>query len=68
VETEFIRYSLLHQRRNYDILEELEVDPIEKKLAQYKQKWLNHVSSMKDIYRKQLLDYRPNEHEGLDYH
>jgi hypothetical protein len=40
------------------ILEELKMDPIKKKLAQYKQKLLNHVSRMEDIrYPKQLLDY-----------
>jgi hypothetical protein len=36
---EFMRrtagYSLLYQRRNEDILEELNVDPMEKKLAYY---------------------------------
>jgi hypothetical protein len=49
-------YSLLDNRRNKDLLEELKVDPIEKKLAQYKQKWLNHVRRMKDIrYPKQLF-------------
>jgi hypothetical protein len=37
-------YSLLDHRRNEDILEEFNVDPIEKKLAQCKQKCLNHVS------------------------
>jgi hypothetical protein len=53
-------YSLLDRRRNEDILEEAEVEPVEKKLAQYKQKWLNHVSRMEDSrYTKQLLDYRP---------
>jgi len=34
-------YTFICHRRN-DILEELKVDPVEKKLAQYKQKWLNH--------------------------
>jgi len=35
-------------------------DPFENKVAQYKQKWLNRVSSMEDIrYSKQLLGYRP---------
>jgi hypothetical protein len=53
------RYSLLDHSRNEDILEEFKVNPAEK-LAQYKQKWLNHVSRMEDIrYPKQLLDYRP---------
>jgi hypothetical protein len=40
-EMKFLRriagYSLLDNRRNVDILEELKVDPLEKKLAQYKQ-------------------------------
>jgi hypothetical protein len=31
---------------------------VKKKLAQYKQKWLNNVRRMEDIrYPKQLLDY-----------
>jgi len=52
-------YSLLDHKKNEDILEELKVDPIENKLAQYKQKWLNHVSRMKNIrYPSQILDCR----------
>jgi len=35
-----------------DILEDLKVDLVEKKLAQYKQKWLNHVSRMLDGYNE----------------
>jgi len=32
---------------------------VERKLAQYKQKWLNHVSRMEDIrYPEQVLDCR----------
>jgi hypothetical protein len=51
------RYNLLDHRRNEDISEH-KVDPIEKKLVQYRQKWSNHVSRMEDIrYPKQLLDY-----------
>jgi hypothetical protein len=34
-----VGYSLLDSRRNEDILEEFKLDPVEKKLAQYKQKW-----------------------------
>jgi hypothetical protein len=53
-------YSLLDHRRNEDILEELRVDPVKKKLAQCKQKCLNHVSRMEDIrYPKEIPDYRP---------
>jgi hypothetical protein len=35
-------YSLLDQKRN-DILQKLEVYPVENKLAQYKQKWLKII-------------------------
>jgi hypothetical protein len=49
-EIKFVRlavgYSLLDHRRNKKFLEVLKVDPVEKKLAQCKQKWLNHVSRM----------------------
>jgi len=43
-----VGYSLLDHRRNENILG-LKVDTLEKKLAQYEQKRLNHVSRMKDI-------------------
>jgi hypothetical protein len=42
-------YSLLDNRKNEDILEEPNVDLAVKKLAQYEQKWLYHVSTMEDI-------------------
>jgi len=32
------RYSSLYRRKSQGVLEELNVDPVEKKLAQYKQK------------------------------
>jgi hypothetical protein len=52
-------YNLLGHRRNGDVLEELNVNPVEKKSAQYKQKLLNHISGTEGIrYPKQLLDYR----------
>jgi hypothetical protein len=54
-------YIILNYRRIEDTLEELKVDPVKKKLAQYKQKCLIHVRRLEDIrYPKQLLDYRPN--------
>jgi hypothetical protein len=43
------RYSSFDYRRNEDISQKLKVDPVEKKLARYKQKWLNHVSRMEDV-------------------
>jgi hypothetical protein len=44
-----------------EIFEELTVHPVEKKLAQYKnKKWLNQLRRMENVrYPKQLLDYRP---------
>jgi hypothetical protein len=50
-------YSLLNRSRNEDNLEELQVDTVEKKLVQYKQKWLNHLRKSDDIRYKNL--YRP---------
>jgi hypothetical protein len=41
-------YSIDH-RRNENILEDLRVDIVEKKLAQYKQKRLNRVGRIKGI-------------------
>lgn len=42
------RIQLLDHRRNEGVLEELKVDPAERTLTQYKQKWWNHVSRMED--------------------
>jgi hypothetical protein len=51
-------YNLLDHRRNEGIMEGLKVDPLEKKLTQYKEKWLYNVSKMEDIrHPKQLLYY-----------
>jgi hypothetical protein len=41
------RYNLLDHRRNEDILEELEVDPVEKKSSHCEQKWLIMLSGWK---------------------
>jgi hypothetical protein len=41
-------YGLLDHRKNGCILD-LKVDPVEKKLAQYKQKWSTHVSRSEAI-------------------
>jgi hypothetical protein len=49
------------QKVNEDILEGNEVHPVQKKLAQYKQKWLNHGSRVEDVRYTQLLEYRPIE-------
>jgi hypothetical protein len=60
-------YDLLDKRRNEDILEELKVDPVGKKSAQYKQKkLLNHVRRMEDRYQKnsKTIDLSEEEWEG----
>jgi len=51
---------LLDHRWNEYILEGLKLDPIAKKLAEYKKKYLIHVSRREDIkYSKQHPEYRP---------
>jgi hypothetical protein len=42
-------YSLLDQRRNEDTVGEFKGHLVENKSAQYKQKWINHISGMEDI-------------------
>jgi len=64
-------YGLLDHRRNEDMLEELKVDLVKKKLAQYKQKCLNLLGGMEDIrYPKQFLatDLSEEAEEDLDTH
>jgi hypothetical protein len=72
-------YSPLDHRRNYSILEEHRADRFEKKLAQYKQNWLNRISRMEDIPRtiyseailiKHLLvsDYPEQEMHQTDFY
>jgi hypothetical protein len=36
----------LDKKRAEDILDKLKAEPLEKKLAEYKQKWLNRVSRL----------------------
>jgi len=51
-------YNLLYHRRSKDVSEELKLDSVKKKLAQYKQKCFNHVSRMEDIgYPQHVLNY-----------
>jgi hypothetical protein len=62
-------YSLLSQRRNEDTLGKLKVNPVEKKLALYEQKCLNHINRLEDIrYQKQILHIDLMEDEDLDKH
>jgi hypothetical protein len=53
-------YTLLNQKRNEEILEELHVTALEDKLCTYRHKWFQHVHRMEDNrLPKQLLNYHP---------
>jgi hypothetical protein len=58
-------YSLLDHRIHEDTLEELKVDPVEKKSVQCKRKWLNHGSRMEDDKFPKLF---PNYRRRRDGH
>jgi len=42
---------------NAEILEELKVEPVDKKLRRYKSKWLWHVTWMYNRMQKIMLNY-----------
>jgi hypothetical protein len=50
----FIWHKIDYKKQK-NILEEFDMDPIGSKSAQYKQNWLDHAGHL-----KQLLDYRPS--------
>jgi hypothetical protein len=53
-------YNLMDYRRKQDIQEGIKVEPVDRKLAQYKQKRLNQVSRMEDVrYPKHFLVCQP---------
>jgi hypothetical protein len=54
-------YSLSDHRRNENVLGEFKVDPDKRKLAQYKQKYLNHVSRLEDITQHNSLTINLSE-------
>jgi hypothetical protein len=54
-------YTLFDHKRNEGILEELKVEPFDKKLRRYKPNWLRHVTRMNNSkVTKIVLCYRPN--------
>jgi hypothetical protein len=59
-------YTLLNDKRNKEILEELHVTPLEDKLCVYRHKWFQHVHRMEDDrLPKQLLNYHPKGRRPL---
>jgi len=58
--TKFMRRTAGYSYWTTEDISELIAERVDNKLAQRKQKLLNHVSRTEDIrYRKQLTDYRP---------
>jgi len=56
-----IRYTLFDQKRN-ELLEELKVQPVDKKLRRYKSNWPQHVIRMnKNRMPKTILNHGSNE-------
>jgi len=64
VEMKFFRtagYTLLDQKRNGEIIEELKVELADKTLRRYKSNWLQgHVTRMNNMMPKIMLNFKPN--------
>jgi hypothetical protein len=56
-------------KRNEEILEELEVEPFDEKLGRFKSHWLRKVTVMNSSRMlKIMLNYRPNGRRRLGRH
>ncbi|KAJ4446625.1 hypothetical protein ANN_13322 [Periplaneta americana] len=54
------RYSLLDHKRNEDTLQELNMQPLEEKITEYRNRWLEHISRMEAGRTSQeMLKYHP---------
>jgi hypothetical protein len=51
-------YTLFGDKRNKEILDELKVESVDKKLRRYKPNWLKHVRRMINKMPKIMLSYR----------
>ncbi|KAJ4431336.1 hypothetical protein ANN_19933 [Periplaneta americana] len=55
-------YTLLDHKRNEDILQELNMQPLEEKITEYRNRWLEHISRMEAGRTPQeMLKYHPQE-------
>lgn len=53
-------YTLLDHKRNEDILQELNMQPLEEKITEYRNRWLEHISRMEAGRTPQeMLKYHP---------
>ena len=59
--------TLFDHKRNVEILEELKVEPVDKKLRKYKSNWLHNLTRMKNNgMQKIVLNYRPNGRRRIE--
>ncbi|KAJ4434195.1 hypothetical protein ANN_22743 [Periplaneta americana] len=53
-------YTLLDHKRNEDILQKLNMQPLEEKVTEYRNRWLEHISRMEAGRTPQeMLKYHP---------
>ena len=60
------KYTLFDHKRNEEILEELKVEPVDKKLRRYKSNWLQDLTRMNNNgMQKIMLNCRTNGQRRL---
>jgi len=52
-------YIFFYHKRREDILEELNIEPADKKLRRYKSNWLRHLTTMDGSRMAKMLNCRP---------
>ena len=59
-------YTLFDEERNAEILEDLQVEPVDEKLRRYKSNWLRHATRINNNRMTSImLKYRPNRRRRL---
>jgi hypothetical protein len=59
-------YTLFDHKRNEEILEELKVEPVDKKLRKYKSNWLHNLTRMNsNRMQKIVLNYNQTDEDEL---
>jgi hypothetical protein len=58
-------YTLLDDKRNEEILEDLTVEPVDEKLNRYKSNSLRHITRINNRMPKIILNYGPDGHRQL---
>jgi hypothetical protein len=60
--------TLFDHKRNENILEELQVQPVDKKLRRYKSNWIRDVTRMNNRMPIIILNYKPMDKDKLEDH